>query len=78
MKAFLIYEGQSQFIVEAEDLAEAELGIVAYNKNGLHVEDAKIVRELTEEEMKSKEETGRYELEGAEFTEGEELEDAKE
>ena len=78
MKAFLIYEGQSQFIVEAEDLAEAELGIVAYNKNGLHVEDAKIVRELTEEEMKSKEEAGRYELEGAKFTEGEEIEDAKE
>ena len=76
MKAYLVYEGDSQFIVEAETRNQAEAGIEKYNNNGLPKEGpARIERELTEQEMKSKEETGRYQLDGAEFTEGDEIEE---
>ena len=77
-KAFLVYEGDSQFIVEAESLEQAEAGIEKYNNNGFPKEGpAKIERELTEEEMKSKAEAGRYQLEGAEFKEGKDIEDGE-
>ena len=78
MKAFLVYQGDSQFIVEAESLEQAEAGIEKYNNNGFPKDgEAKVERELTEAEMKTKEETGRYELEGASFTEGEEISDGE-
>ena len=73
MKAYLIYEGDKQFIIETETLKEAEEAIEKYNGNGFHELPAAIERELTEKEMKSKEESGRYQLDGAEFTEGEEI-----